>query len=993
MSEPTDKTQSSVNYTILGPVKSQSNLATESQRSLVTTDLSTQATPPPLSTTDTAMTTSGSMMAVNEKEEMSRKLKTVRELQEPHRTDAVPQSVPDQSKPDAKPEGPTLEETAKETEIRSSSYKQALEQAVVRVDQLRATAQPKTDIPLDPDLYSLRNASPKGDDLKLEDGSEIMLEERKEENIASASLIDSTTTAIDHNLKSQSSGSKDLDGPTTKRKREPEWFNSGLKRCLKDMRTMKEGYGRIAEEQLRCHERELENLRKSHNDQLENLRNSHKNELDAKQLEITGLETLNNQLTNMKESRFEDVTRKQTRLVEYQVQQLKDNEALLKELSGALDRMKKQRNDLKDRNATLSRDIVMLRREVRELRESRQDLDALSSADDEYELLRKKLETSIKATSSYTKVPTVPADNLKFKKPPTPVEPSAEENLARYGCSMAKANMKSNQTLATQSSVTYFEDRVGKQSEAQVAMQAAVERKETYGSKDSISVQGNKSPTYAEISKDKGKQVDQQAEAKKKQPHQPVNIWRSSGKDRPANTWGTPATQSPANLRTGWEDPSPSRNSSAATVDWSGNTQPSAPRDDGATSPTDHVDLPGWSYHVDHFNMLTDGYLWRLLPQAERDDLANNHRFDPSQISQLAFNRRFLEYTRYRLWLEREPCKAEACTPEVLQSKIKSMRGLEKSLVSRNAPTCTAVDPETFRAEISLDYNKAYTHGQKEYLRTTPNEKNLHHMKCVCYDKNTPTIFYVRERIRIFTAVLEKRTSDLNKYYQNNFGPFPGTQYSWTSDCNQNPNNRQARRSRSPPRVQKIGLTGSFVPASDQSRRPKSPPKFQNRPRPQSTSQDSAEKCPQPPLSVQRNSSKVALNKEALRAVHEHNKHAQDDGLLLKPIAKNLMDQLELNKLFDKHFGEGNQLADQVRKRMNDILQDPDIRRKYGCPVLGKDVDLGTFTRKQMQDLHDHENVQKAILREDIARYNLISTISFPTSNLLNPGVTGETDQ
>ena len=105
------------------------------------------------------------------------------------------------------------------------------------------------------------------------------------------------------------------------------------------------------------------------------------------------------------------------------------------------------------------------------------------------------------------------------------------------------------------------------------------------------------------------------------------------------------------------------------------------------------------------------------------------------------------------------------------------------------------------------------------------------------------------------------------------------------------------------------------------------------------------------------------------------------------------MDQAELNKLFDKHFGEGDQLAKQIRKRANDINQDPDIRRRYECPVLGKDVDLGTFTRKQMQDLHDHENVEKAILREDIARYNLISATPFPTSNLPNPGVTGETDQ
>ena len=80
MSESTDKTQSSVNYTILGPVKSQSNLATESQKSLVTTDLSTQAAPPPLSVTDTDMATSNSMRVANEKEEMSQRLEMVRGL-------------------------------------------------------------------------------------------------------------------------------------------------------------------------------------------------------------------------------------------------------------------------------------------------------------------------------------------------------------------------------------------------------------------------------------------------------------------------------------------------------------------------------------------------------------------------------------------------------------------------------------------------------------------------------------------------------------------------------------------------------------------------------------------------------------------------------------------------------------------------------------------------------------------------------------------------
>ena len=108
------------------------------------------------------------------------------------------------------------------------------------------------------------------------------------------------------------------------------------------------------------------------------------------------------------------------------------------------------------------------------------------------------------------------------------------------------------------------------------------------------------------------------------------------------------------------------------------------------------------------------------------------------------------------------------------------------------------------------------------------------------------------------------------------------------------------------------------------------------------------------------------------------------------------MNQVELDDLYDRHFGEGDQLEGYVRKRVNDIRNDPDLRRRYGCPLLDKDADLGGYSRKWVQDLEDLDNAEKAIRKEDIARYNIISTTNFPTeetSNVPNPSVTGEDDQ
>ena len=95
-------------------------------------------------------------------------------------------------------------------------------------------------------------------------------------------------------------------------------------------------------------------------------------------------------------------------------------------------------------------------------------------------------------------------------------------------------------------------------------------------------------------------------------------------------------------------------------------------------------------------------------------------------------------------------------------------------------------------------------------------------------------------------------------------------------------------------------------------------------------------------------------------------------------------------------MGEGDQLDKLVRKRANDIKNDPSLRNRYGCPLLSEDADLGGYDRSKVQEYEDLENIEKTIRKEDIARYNTISTTAFPiekTSNLPNPGVTGEVDQ
>ena len=105
------------------------------------------------------------------------------------------------------------------------------------------------------------------------------------------------------------------------------------------------------------------------------------------------------------------------------------------------------------------------------------------------------------------------------------------------------------------------------------------------------------------------------------------------------------------------------------------------------------------------------------------------------------------------------------------------------------------------------------------------------------------------------------------------------------------------------------------------------------------------------------------------------------------------MNQVELDHLHDKLFGESGILEKDARKRIVYITQNPESRRRLKCPRLSANAELGEYSRKEAQDLEDHTNAEKGIIHEANIRYNEISITKLPTTdttNLPNPGVTGD---
>ena len=93
---------------------------------------------------------------------------------------------------------------------------------------------------------------------------------------------------------------------------------------MSDVQGLKLEYEKITRDQVKCHA-----------GQLENLKESHKIELAKQQLEIQSLTAINEQLSDLRASRIDDVTDAVARLRE----QLEDKDAILKELSEAADKL------------------------------------------------------------------------------------------------------------------------------------------------------------------------------------------------------------------------------------------------------------------------------------------------------------------------------------------------------------------------------------------------------------------------------------------------------------------------------------------------------------------------------------------------------------------------------------------------------------------------------------------------------------------------------
>ena len=90
----------------------------------------------------------------------------------------------------------------------------------------------------------------------------------------------------------------------------------------------------------------------------------HKIELAKQQLEIQRLTTINEQLSNLRASRIDDVTELQENLVARLRKQLEDKDAILKESSEAVDKFQAAHDGLKKRNATLALTNAKLRSEM-----------------------------------------------------------------------------------------------------------------------------------------------------------------------------------------------------------------------------------------------------------------------------------------------------------------------------------------------------------------------------------------------------------------------------------------------------------------------------------------------------------------------------------------------------------------------------------------------------------------------------------------------------
>ena len=56
-------------------------------------------------------------------------------------------------------------------------------------------------------------------------------------------------------------------------------------------------------------------------------------------------------------------------------------------------------------------------------------------------------------------------------------------------------------------------------------------------------------------------------------------------------------------------------------------------------------------------------------------------------------------------------------------------------------------------------------------------------MTNVCYNTTTPTLFYVRERMKLYNTAINNEIAQVYEYYQNTFGAFPTTKYSQTPAC------------------------------------------------------------------------------------------------------------------------------------------------------------------------------------------------------------------
>ena len=112
---------------------------------------------------------------------------------------------------------------------------------------------------------------------------------------------------------------------------------------------------------------------------------------------------------------------------------------------------------------------------------------------------------------------------------------------------------------------------------------------------------------------------------------------------------------------------------------------------------------------------------------------------------------------------------------------MKKLNGLCADLFRKKAALSSyTTNPNIIAGHLEKDLHNS----AKEYDRTVPTMTNEDHIKSVCFDGCTPTLFHITERINIYQKANAGKLHEVRAPYEEESGPFSAWRFSKSHKCN-----------------------------------------------------------------------------------------------------------------------------------------------------------------------------------------------------------------